>query len=263
MRNRTKVITATVILVLLVAAASFRIYAISELNGGCVLWNDRNAYFFIKVDDRGYNPSYLNYPWILFKRHVIGGFAAEFPNDEHGSLVVIHVMQAGIERHVLGLNRTELGSNGSDPSKYTPLEGHIYAFCPKLGGHFMQDGHLVANDMDDGLCWWTGDRFEKATQEEKRRLGGISRLTKADFENDDSGWSRREFGAGPAELKFTIYLGDGIQFSVNNVAREDGGGTISIDLLRPGKAPERIGDFDAHDGSVSKAEYQHVFHDRK
>ena len=261
MRNRTKVITATAILVLLVAAASFRIYTISELNGGCVLWNGRDAYFFIKVDDRGYNATHLKYPWILFKRHVIGGFAAEFPNDERGSLIVIHVTSVRIERHIRGLDRTEPGSNGSDPYRFTPLEGHIYASCPWLIGHFMQDGHLVGKDMDDGLCRWADDRFEKATEEDKRRLGDISRLTKADFENDDGGWSRRELGAGPAERKFTIHLGDGFQLSVNNVARGDGGGTISIDLLRPGKASERIGDFDAHDRRVSKAEYLHVFHD--
>jgi hypothetical protein len=173
------------------------------------------------------------------------------------------VTAAGIERHRLELDRSEKGGPGSDSSKYTPIGGRIYAYCPKLGGSFMQDGHLVGKDMDDGLCWWAGDHFEKATEEEKRRLNGISRLTSTDFENNEQGWSRRGFGAGPGSPPFTINVDSKFQISATNVGRGTDAGSVSIDLLRPGKAPERIGTFEARRRWVSKGEYRHAFLDGK
>ncbi len=221
MRTRTKAAIAIFIVVAGVLAASFRIYAIIGGSGGYVLWNASEAHLFIEVSNLGYSANGLQYPWILFKKYVIGGFGVvESPTDQRAYLVVIRARSSGVERHIRVLADRLNGGPGSDPDRFTPLEGHIYASCPWLIGHFLQDGHLVGKDMDDGLCRWADDRFEKATEEDKRRLGGISRLTKVDFENDDSGWSRREFGAGPAERKFTIQVGD--RFSAFSEQRGEG-----------------------------------------
>ena len=268
MRNATKIIIAATILATVTAATilaaaaggSGRIYAISGESGGYLLWNASEAYFFMKVDDLGYSWSSFQYPWVLFKRYIIGGFAVvEVPSDRRAYLAVMRATASGVERHVLKLDRVDRGP-GSDPGRFTPLEGRIFAFCPTVIGHFMQNGQKVGKDMDDGLCWWAGDHFEKATQEEQQRLNGIKRLTKSDFENDESGWSRRSFGAGPVDRKFTIDVTDNFQISVNNVAVQGTeNGTVLIDLLRPGKAPERVGDFHMYQGRVSEAEYQRVF----
>lgn len=48
--------------------------------------------------------------------------------------------------------------------------------------------------------------------------------------------------------------------------REVGPGVYSVGLCpstcrRPGKAPERIGAFEAREGNVSRAEYRHAFRD--
>lgn len=244
MRNKTKAIIALGILIVL--AASFRTYTIREGSGGYVLWDDSEAYFFVQVDDQGYDASYLRYAWIFFKEDIIGGLAtAQVPDDQRAHLVAIHVTSFGIERHLVQLDRTEERGPGSDPGKYTPLEGRIYAICPALCGQC--------------LCRWAGDHFVQATQEEQRRLDDINRLAKKDFDNNGDGWSRRGFGAEPADRKFTINVGDKFRLSVNNVAKSPDNRTVSIDLVRPGKIPENIGSFTARQGRVGKSEYQHVF----
>ena len=125
----------------------------------------------------------------------------------------------------------------------------------------MQDGHTVA--IDDDLCWWAGDHFEKATEEEQRRLGDFNGLTRGDFENDPSGWSRRGFGAGPVNRNFTIDVGDKLRIEVKNKATGGENSTVSIDLRGPGTELERIGTFQALLGKIGKSEYQHVFRDRE
>jgi hypothetical protein len=258
---RSKSAIAVTILITLAVAATFRIYALSEFSGGFALWNASEAFIFMQVDDRGYNANLLQYPWILFKAYVIGGFAAvELPKDERAELIVMRVTALGVERHVVKLDRTEEGGPGGDPGKYTPLEGRIYAYCPWVIGHFMQDGQLVGNSMDDALCWWAGDHFEKANIEERRRLDGVKRLTMGDYGNDENGWSRREVGAGHDNLQYTIDVGNKLRLVMNNVTTGLEHSTFSIELRRTGKVSERIGSFFAREGRVSTAEYQQVFH---
>jgi hypothetical protein len=214
----------------------------------------------MEVSDLGFSATGPRVPWILFKRDVIGGFAAyEPPVDQRAYLLVMRVKSSGVERHVLKLADRLNGGPGSDPDRFTPLEGQIYASCPWLIRPIMQDGQLIGGDVDDGLCRWNNDHFERATDDERRRLDGINRLTQNDFEGDKNGWSRREFGAGPADRRFTVHVGDKLSLSISTVAKGVERSTVSIDLLRPGKAPERIGIFDAHDGTVSKEEYDRVF----
>jgi hypothetical protein len=205
----------------------------------------------------------LELPWILFKQYVIGGFAAvELPEDDHAEIVVIHVNSSGVERQVLKLDRTEDGRSGPAPSKFTPLEGRVYAFYPKLIGRFMYDGHMVGKDMDDGLGWWAGDHFEKATEEERRRLDGIKQLTTMDFDNDASGWSRRALVDGRDYRDFSVDVGDHFRILVNEFAKGAGNNTTSIELVRPERAPETIGNFRTYRGPVSRTEYKRIFQDR-
>ena len=137
--------------------------------------------------------------------------------------------------------------NGAD--MYTPLEGHIYANDPALGG----------------LCRWVGDRFEPATPEERQRLDGINHLTNKDIDHGENGWSKHSFGIEPGNLdsSFTIEVGNNFKLSLNDLAAKTGDRTFSINLLRPGHAPEMIWNRDLHWGRVSKTEYNHAFHDRE
>ena len=130
----------------------------------------------------------------------------------------------------------------------TPMDGRIYVNFPELGG----------------LCWWATDHFEAATEDERRRLDGINRLKEGDFDNGVNGWSKRRFGPATRDNGFTLHVGDKFGLSIDGLAaKENTNGTVSIDLLRPAKTPERIWDFYARRGRISKAEYQHLFQDRE
>ena len=177
-----KWIVLGLLVVTVLMAAAFKIYAIREGVGGLAIWDQKEAYVFIQVDRRGNRSSYLWFPWILFKEHVLGGFAgAVVPDEGRAFLVVIHVTPARAERHVVGLEDPVNGEPGTDPSRYTPFNGRIYAACAKVVY---------------GLCWWAGDHFETAPEEERQRFDGINRLTTEDFDNDANGWSRRGLVVG-------------------------------------------------------------------
>jgi hypothetical protein len=233
--SRKKIVLAILVTAVLIAAI-FNIYAISESAGGFAIWNENEAYFFIHVDRRGDSSSYLLFPWILFKEYVIGGFAAAvIPSDMRAFLVVLHVTPAGVERHVVKL--------GSDPERYTPIDNSVYAMCPGIQ-----------------IYRWTGDRFENVAQEEQERLGGIDRLTRRDFDGAVNGWSRRVFVVGQLERPFTMAVGDQFSLVVNGLGNVKSG-AVSIDLQRPGRASEKIAEFETREGGVSRAEYRHAFRD--
>jgi hypothetical protein len=243
--SKKRIAIAALIIAILIAA-SLTVYGINEGFGGLAIWNQSEAYLFFQVGSRGNRASYLGYLWILFKEHVIGGFAgAVIPDDSRAFLVVIHVTASGVERHSVKV--ADFITDNSSPvfEKYTPFGGRVYVLGPEL------------------LLWrWAGDHFEKATQEEQERLDGIHRLTIGDFYNDSNGWSRRGFGVDSAERDFTVDVGDQFRLLVNHQRIKDTkNGTLAIDLQRPGKAPERIAVFENRQGNVSKAEYQHAFHD--
>lgn len=247
MRNISKrKFAAAVVVAAIATAAVLDVYSAREGAGGFAIWNRNEAYFFVHVDRRGYRSSYLLFPWILFKERVIGGFAAAaIPDDERALLVVIQVTPSGVERHI-----KDLGLPGVvGPSRYTPIDGRIYAFCGTVP------------------CWWSGDHFENATEEEQRALmpDGVisrSRLTTTDFDDAADGWSRRVFVAGPTDRSFTIDVGSQFQLLLNNVGQKGTkNGAVSIDLLRPGKAAERIAEFVTREGRLSRSEYQHAFRD--
>jgi hypothetical protein len=242
MRKRTKAIVAIAILV--AAAASCNIYFLRESWDGNLLWNDSEAYFFVEVVRQGHHVSCLRYPLLIVGEYL---GAIESPDDNRAFLVVLRVTSSGVERHVLDLADRANGGAGSDPRQLTPLEGHIYANCPLL----------------DGLCRWSGDHFERATQEERQRLAGPDSIAKDYIRAAENGWSKRRFGAGMPESTSTIDVGDRFRFSLKIPAlKGTGKATVSIDVLRPGKAPERIGNFDARRGGmVSRTEYQRAFHD--
>jgi hypothetical protein len=243
--SRNRIAIAALIVAILIAA-SLTVYGIDEGFGGLAIWNQSEAYLFFQVGSRGNRASYLGYLWILFKEHVIGGFAgAVIPDDSRASLIVIHVTALSVERN--SVKMADFITDNTSPvfEKYTPLGGQIYVLGPEL------------------LLWrWAGDHFEKATQEEQERLDGIHRLTIGDFYNDANGWSRRGFGVDPAERDFTMDVGNELRLAVNHQRTQDAkNDTLAIYLQRPGKVSERIAVFEKRHGNVSRAEYQHALRD--
>jgi hypothetical protein len=235
-----KRITA-VMAVALVLSAICHIYFLREYSRGTVLWNSNEALLFVYVNNRGHYVTYLRYPWFVIKEY-LGGI--ERPDDDLSTLVIIRVTASRIEHYTRKL------PDGSGPEKITSLEGRIYASWPSLSPPSINSR---------SLCRWAGDHFELATDEESKKLDGINRLTTTDFDHLN-GWSRRTFDAGPRSHQLMIEVADKFRLALDNVGvygTEDG--TLSVDLMRPGAAPERIAHFNTGVGSVSRSIYRATF----
>jgi len=226
-------IAVIVLAVAAVLAAIFNAYLLRTDAGGEVLWNEKEAYFFIFNDARGYHVQWLRYPleYGLAKLRYV-----EPANDTRGSLFVVHVTSSGVERHVLNLP-------DPGPSQYTPRSGRIWANWPMRGG----------------LCWWAGDHFQLASQEERRAFNGIAGLliTEKDF---DAGWHKDGIAA-EGERSITIDVGEEFELLVSGRRASDGHGGINVDMQYPGRSPTRVLNLDVRVGRVSKTEYLHAFRD--
>lgn len=222
-------------------AGSCRVHFYRSSGSVTILWHADRAQCYLEVWQEGHEVSYLHYPWLVIKEYF---GAPEKADETSGYLVVIEATTSGVERHVLKLSDLRNEGPGGNPSKYTPIEGRIYALC----------------SGPPRLSWWSGDHFEQATQEESRRLDGINRLTVGDIGRDENGWSRREFRIETHDYEFTAKISDEVGLSVRNIPINGSRhGTVSIDLLRAHRASERLWTFNALPARISKAEYRRAF----
>lgn len=108
-----------------------------------------------------------------------------------------------------------------------------------------------------GLCWWAGDHFERATQEESRGLGGIEHLYNLNNRayRDEDGWSK---AAVVPEQTLVVNLGDGTKLSVYGGTRRV---PLSIVMRRQGGEPGTVFSVDTGAGRVSRSAYQQAFRD--
>ena len=228
-------------------SAFWEIYLLRIQSSGVFLWSRDQAYLFVTVTSSGHHLSALRWPWLAIKASL--GDLGDIM-DSRGTLVVIRVTAAGVEKHTLELERTPEGIL-KVPHQLTPLEDRIYCTCilGSLGG----------------LCRWEGDHFVRASQEEKEKFHrdkfpDNSLLTTDDFESDGHGWSRRVIAAGwTPEQKLATIVGDDTQLSIDFTGG-DRTGAMSINLEHPGKASERVGYFEGLNGEmVSKTRYLKAF----
>jgi hypothetical protein len=156
------------------------------------------------------------------------------PDDQCISVTVIRITESSVERHVVDVADTRPGSG---PGFYTPIEGQIYANDPDLGG----------------LSKWAGDHFVAATDEERKRLSNIDHLTLPDIDNVN-GWSKRGLGG-----QYTVAVGNKFSLLARNEATTREYPRISIYLLRPAQAPERLWHLDQTPHTVSRSVYKRTF----
>jgi len=237
MPNRKLAIWILAVGMVLVLSASLNAYFIRIEGGGEVLWNDNEAYLFIASNILGHHVKWIQYP-LLIAREMLGG--TELPDDSGGSMYVIRVTSSGVERHVFELVDRRPGSG---PSMYTPMEGRIWLNYPTLGG----------------LCWWAGDHFERATQDELRELDGINHLNNRFYRNEN-GWSKDMVTDGRDS---TIKVGDKFELLAGGPRASDGQGAISVDMRSPGHEPTMVFNLDIRVGMASRSEYRRTFPDRK
>lgn len=219
----------------LVSSASLNTYLIRTDAAGEALWNSKEAYFFVYEERLGWQVKWIGYP-LMAAGERLGHI--EPPDDGRGTMYVTHITSSGVERHVLELMDRRPGSG---PSMLTPIGDRIWTNFPALGG----------------LCWWAGDHFERATQEESRGLGGIEHLYHLNNRayRDESGWSK---AAVAPEQNVVINLSDGTELSAYGGARRV---PLSIEMRRQGGEPSTVFSVDTGAGRVSRSGYQHAFRD--
>ena len=243
-KKRLVVLLAVVILFVasimaIIRVASMEIYWVRDASGATVFWKDDEAYLFLGSGHTGYRISYLEYPLEIAKEYF---YVVPSPNDQRVIGTVIRVMPSGVERHVV-----EYGENAAQSALLlTPFDDGFYGMCQ--GGV---------------LCKWTGHGFEVATQEEQEKHGGTDRLFRGDFNGQIiNGWSAREVRRMPGD-HFEAKVDDKFVIAAKNQAsdvRERA--WISVDLIRPGRPPERLYNVNGTPRLVSKTEYQNIFGSR-
>ncbi len=219
----------------IVLSAAFNAYLIRSDVGGYALWNTKEAYFFIGQNIRGRHVKWIGYPFLILGE-ILGNIQP--PDDDRGRMFVIRVTSDGVERHDLEFADPRPGSG---PSEYTPRDGRIWVNYPTLGG----------------LCWWAGDHFERATQEEQARLGGIGALNN-DFYDNRNGWSKHGLGGNDREIK----LNDGTELMVSGGVLSERDPTF-IEMRKEGGEPQTILNVGLRVGLASRSEYRSTFQEHR
>lgn len=225
-------VLAVLLLAVAVAVVSSKIYVLRDYGGGFLLWNGNEAYLFMDISRRGFQITYMEYPWVVLKELLYG---VREPDNQRTSVTVVHITPSGVERYVLP---AEDEQQANTPDLYKVVEDHIYA---NYHGHAYK---------------WTGSEFERATEEEQHRYDETNQVIAGDVEKYRGGWSQRGVGgsdyAADVGGKFTLQVKD-------KVMREGGAGILSIVLIRPGQGLEEIYHLDQHPRRVGKTEYTAVF----
>jgi hypothetical protein len=127
-----------------------------------------------------------------------------------------------------------------------------------LGDFRFVKGEIYSRGGIDGSLWkWSGTAFIRASEDEERTFNPVAPGGFLGFDNVN-GWSERPVFVTTArdgqEVPFSL---GGQKLSLlirQNPLRE-----VSIALIRPGQAPERIWSLDESARWVSKAHYEQIF----
>jgi hypothetical protein len=201
-------------------AALLDVYFVSEVSGATLLWNSDKAVLFLQGGRLGYRASYLQY---LVEPLLEWLHYVPLPDEKTDFVFVVEITPAAVHRY-------EFENTGFS------LRGPM--------------GQFIYGGTDRGQVKWTGTRFEPSTAEELQRLGRINFPSNYDNLN---GWCGRwdlPDGKTVIELggKQVTLIRSGLWYK-----------EISVDLSRPGHAPERIWYMNFEPHRVSKGKYYSVF----
>lgn len=218
------------------------VYAVQGSGGGALFWDASEAFLFISENSYGARMNYLRYALepLLVGMGVVHATGAE----SCSKTLVIRVADKKVQRYDTDLYRYAEESGCS--FQFELFRGQIYAVSwPRL-------------------LKWSGTRFERTTPEEYGAYatalsgGKTVSLHPWEFDNVD-GWSMRALGQTPP--KYDLVL-NGQPVTIVYSGETWPPKPLSVDLMRPGQAPERIWEFDGRAHRVSKAEYEHTFEKR-
>jgi hypothetical protein len=220
-----------------------KIYVIRGSAGGGLYWNANEALLFMTGGSSGAHMSYLRYafdPLLLALRDV------RPPDDERCSqTLVIRVTDKDAQRYETDLYR--------------------YSVQPYCGyGDALFEGRIYVGYLAQDRLWkWSGSQFEPATPEEVRAFHSAKAAAKPDSHpwqfDDVDGWSMRDFGQTPPRYQLVL---NGQPVTIVFSGETWPPKPLSVDLVRPGQAVQRIWTFDGRPHRVSKAEYERIFAQR-
>jgi len=183
---------------------------------------------------------YIEYPWVMFKELLNG---VRLQDDQRTSVAVVHLTTSGAKDQVVEM----LDENpGNTPDLYKVIDDHIYA------------------NWKGYLYKWTGNKFEKATEQEQRRYDEVKQITSDDVERYPGGWSQREFGESSTDYHFSVEVGRNFSLDITNKLLDEGGHSlVSVDVQRSGQASQSVWHLDGRPRRVSSREYRNAFESPK
>lgn len=75
-----KIVTVVVLIIVILALASLKMYYVRDDSGVDILWNKSEGYLFLSVVRRGYHFSYMEYPMVAMLQY-FGSIRP--PDDDH------------------------------------------------------------------------------------------------------------------------------------------------------------------------------------
>jgi hypothetical protein len=235
MRRQTKI--WLVVIAILAVSALIHVYYLVDGSGATLFSRGDEAYLFLASGHEGYRVSYLAFPFAIVREY----FNAPISRTDYGGCsLVIRVTASKVERFLTHCGDPDL----QYVAFVTPFEDGFYAMC-----------RLSI------VCKWTESGFVPATQEETRRVGGVSGLVKGDMKDQTvNGWNVR-YARMPGD-HVEVPISSELIISVRNRATDVPKWQdpwITVDLLRPGQSPQTLYDVNGKPRRVSKREYEDVF----
>lgn len=230
MARKAKWAVTSVILVLILGAWVVQLHFISDNAGATLFQRGNEAYLFLGAGHTGWHFPALLYPLVMAKGYL--HIPADI-SDQYGQSLILRVTPEGVQRWE---------APSTDISFLTPFEDGFYGLCP---------GSVLCK-------WTTGKGFGIASSEEEKRIG-INDLHKGSPDNQVvNGWTGHVLKFSPGD-HFEVRLDQNLVIAVQNRSMKDGAyRDVTVDLLRPGQAPENLYHADGFPRRVSKSEYEQL-----
>jgi hypothetical protein len=228
-------VTSIVLAVSLFVIINPKVYVIRDAADGTLYWDTNEALLFVGTTSSGVRFSYPRYA-IEPVLESLGD--VRIPDDKRCSqILVIRVTDKEVQRYITGLEQ--------------------YAEEPYCFTHYVLfNGRIYVGYLAQQKVWrWSSNQFQPATETEFRGFNPLKSAHGSQFDNIE-GWSMRENALGRVD-SYRITL-NGQPLTLVSSGRKWPRGEISLDLIRPGQAPQRIWSNDERPHVVTKTEYQRI-----
>jgi hypothetical protein len=228
--KKKKAILVVALVTVLSISIAVQLYFVADHAGVTVFARDREAYLFLGGGHTGWHFPALLFPIVVAQAYL--GVPARISDKDPQSLV-IRITPEGVQSWI---------HPASDVADLTPFQEGFYARCP---------GSV--------LCKWTEKGFMRASLEEEKSIA-IDKLHSGSFDNKlVNGWNTYVLKFAPGN-RFKVTLPTDIEILVQNHCKQDCAyPDVTVDLFRPGRAPENLYRADASPRLVRKSRYKELF----